>query len=178
MTALATTVVIAVVAGEVAARSAINDRLSGHQGAHFSGHSALAALITDRTQITFDVGPERLANSLRTRLGNKAAARAEVVLSDGEIGIKTTIHSREAVAWFSLDTRAGDLEATPLSVELAGIQVAPGLLFGRDPIEIPNPIGEQCDLAIDDVAIHSSGVALTVTIKRSDVECLKKADLS
>lgn len=162
--------------GEIAAREAINSRLPDTYHARFTGPSALVAAATDSTRITLTVGPERLADALTAQLGRKAAERAQVVMAEGAVGLETTIRSRPLIAWFALDVDGDQLIATPVSVDIAGVQLGPDLLFGSEPIAVPHPLDKQCGIPINDVAVHPEGVDLTITVARADAACLKQTE--
>lgn len=175
---VATLLLTTAAGGEIVARSAIDARLPERHDARFTGASALLALATDAMQITVTVGPDELADALTEKLGRKAADRAQVVLGDGAVGVETTLRSRRLIAWFALDASGGALVATPVSMEVGGIQIAPGLLFGDGPIELPNPLDKRCGIPIDDVQVRPSGVDLTLTIARGDAACFKDSEAS
>lgn len=177
---VASALLVALVAGELVARSAIDRRLSHAHidggSVRFEGLSALAALATKRVPIGVTFGQEAIADRFSSALGGSID---EVTLADGAVGVTTSQGvgrlRMPMTAWLDLSVRDGALTATVMSVEVKGFQLQPRALLGDD-LDIPlgDPVSERCGDAarLDDVDVSPSGVTVHLTATPDMRACL------
>ncbi len=170
---------------EVVARTALEGRMGQTvQGGtvSFDGTSALYSLATGDLPVAITFDEDALAQRLGDGLGR---AVDNVILSDGAIGVELAGGSGRLdapiTAWLALDAGPDGLEATVISVEVAGLQLQPRRLLGDDPVvPLGTGLGGGCAATTDitGVDVAPSGVTLHLTLTSETRACLTSQESS
>ena len=174
-------VLVAVILGEVGTRAAIDRRLAnaapGDATLSFAGRSGIIAAVTRRVPVSATFGSEALTD----RLGNALDGKIDqVTFADGALGVSSDqgigrFH-RPVTAWLTLAPGPGTLVATVISLEVAGLQLQPSALLGKDlTFDIPDPVAERCGDAthVEGISISHQGLEIDFTATSDTMACLK-----
>ena len=170
-------VIAVLVVAEFTARASINSRIASQSDAEFAGSSALVSLATKRFPITVGIDEERLGELVAGKV-QRPFAEPTVVITEGFVGLQTSVAGQDLTAWLALSVVDSRLSATVVSIQVGDRQLSPeGLLDSSRSLELPNPISEECGASLTHVAAHEDVLEFTVSVTPASLGCIVvKAD--
>ncbi|WP_156158955.1 hypothetical protein [Demequina gelatinilytica] len=173
-------VLLLAVGAEVMVRAELDGRLdqaaAGDLDLRFTGPSALLALVTRHASVTATVPPAQVEDLLATRLAAETGlAVTGVRMGAGALGLDVGLGARDlpATVWIGLDATDGNLVATVLSIEAAGLQIPPDIVLDdRTSLTLEDPLAARCPgTALAAVAIAPDGLRLTFDATPDTLDC-------
>lgn len=172
ITGLITLVIALLVVAELTARASINNRIAARADAQFAGDSALVSLATRTFPITVGLDEERLEELLEGKMA-RPFAQPRVIITDGYVGLQTSVAGQEATVWLTLSVVNQALSANVASIQFGDRQLSPeAFLDNTRSIDLPGLIPQDCGASLTGVTAREDVLEFTVSVTPAALGCI------
>lgn len=171
--AFALVATITTVAVDVALRARIDEQLENSGSRfqlHYSGSSAILALVTGQVDVTATLTPDDVAGFISGALPEAG----EVEFTDGAVGVHVTLGRQDAVAWVTMAPVSDGVKLEVESLEIAGLALDPSLIMGSGAgaITLDDPLADCQGASLTRISVTPEAMHISALVSRDVATCL------